>query len=53
MKLLAPVNILKYLQQEHGQDVAKVVKSLDHFKRRLAKENEDNTLSKNYKKEDF
>lgn len=53
MALLALVNIFKYLQQKHGQDVVKVVKSLEHFKRRLAKVNEIATLSKNYKKRTY
>ena len=41
MKLIAQINIFKYVRQKHGQCAVKIVSTLVQVKRRYAKVNED------------
>ena len=41
MKLIAQINIFKYVRQKHGQCAVKIVSTLEQVKRRYAKVNED------------
>ena len=41
MKLIAQINIFKYVRQKHGESAVKIVRTLEQVKRRYAKVNED------------
>ena len=50
MKLIAQINIFKYVRQKHGQSAVKIVRTLEQVKRCYAKVNEDINFIKIYKK---
>ena len=41
MKLIAQIDIFKYVRQKHGQSAVKIVSTLEQVKRRYAKVNEN------------
>ena len=53
MKLIAQINIFKYVRQKHGQSAVKIVRTLEQVKRRYIKVNEDIKFIKTCKKEDL
>ena len=53
MKLIAQINIFKYVRQKHGQSAFKIVTTLEQVKRRYAKVNEDINFIKICKKDDL
>ena len=53
MKLIALINIFKYVRQKHVQSAVKIVRTLEQVKRRYAKVNEDIKFIKICKKEDL
>ena len=53
MKLIAQINIFKYVRQKHGQSAVKTVRTLEQVKRRYVKVNEDIKSIKISKKEDL